>query len=78
MDLDDQTAGEYMAKWEQAFTKTDANGRAVTDENGNAVHYDHDDVMRLMNQINYLGANNATTAAAIANSVKNLILPWSQ
>lgn len=69
MDLDDQTAGEYMAKWEQAFAKTDANGRAVTDENGNAVHYDHDDVMRLMNQINYLGANNATTAAAIANSV---------
>lgn len=69
MDLDDQTAGEYMAKWEQAFTKTDANGRAVTDENGNAVHYDHDDVMRLMNQINYLGAKNATTAAAIANSV---------
>lgn len=69
MDLDDQTAGEYMAKWEQAFTKTDANGQAVTDENGNAVHYDHDDVMRLMNQINYLGANNATTAAAIANSV---------
>lgn len=69
MDLDDQTAGEYMAKWEQAFTKTDANGRAVTDENGNAVHYDHDDVMRLMNQINHLGANNATTAAAIANSV---------
>lgn len=69
MDLDDQTAGEYMAKWEQAFTKTDANGQAVTDENGNAVHYDHDDVMRLMNQINYLGATNATTAAAIANSV---------
>lgn len=69
MDLDDQTAGEYMAKWEQAFTKTDANGQAVTDENGNAVHYDHDDVMRLMNQINYLGANNATTAAAIASSV---------
>lgn len=69
MDLDDQTAGEYMAKWEQAFTKTDANGQAVTDENGNAVHYDHDDVMRLMNQINYLGASNATTAAAIANSV---------
>lgn len=69
MDLDDQTAGEYMAKWEQAFTKTDANGQAVTDENGNAVHYDHDDVMRLMNQINYLGENNATTAAAIANSV---------
>lgn len=69
MDLDDQTAGEYMAKWEQAFTKTDENGQTVTDENGNAVHYDHDDVMRLMNQINYLGANNATTAAAIASSV---------
>ena len=24
MDLEDQTAGEYMAKWEQAFTKKDA------------------------------------------------------
>ena len=61
MDLDDQTAGDYMAKWEVAFTKRDAEG--------NKVNYSHDDVMRLMNQINYLGANNATTAAEIASSV---------
>lgn len=61
MDLDDQTAGDYMAKWEVSFTKKD--------ENGNKVNYSHDDVMRLMNQINYLGANNATTAAEIASSV---------
>lgn len=61
MDLDDQTAGDYMAKWEVAFTKRDAEG-------GKA-NYSHDDVMRLMNQINYLGANNATTAAEIASSV---------
>lgn len=61
MDLDDQTAGDYMAKWEVAFTKRDAEG--------NKANYSHDDVMRLMNQINYLGANNATTAAEIASSV---------
>lgn len=61
MDLDDQTAGDYMAKWEASFTKRDADG--------NKVNYSHDDVMRLMNQINYLGANNATTAAEIAYSV---------
>lgn len=61
MDLDDQTAGDYMAKWEASFTKRDADG--------NKVNYSHDDVMRLMNQINYLGANNATTAAEIASSV---------
>lgn len=61
MDLDDQTAGDYMAKWEVAFTKRDAEG--------NKTNYSHDDVMRLMNQINYLGANNATTAAEIAYSV---------
>lgn len=61
MDLDDQTAGDYMAKWETSFTKRDADG--------NKVNYSHDDVMRLMNQINYLGANNATTAAEIASSV---------
>ena len=61
MDLDDQTAGDYMAKWEVAFTKKDAEG--------NKTNYSHDDVMRLMNQINYLGANNATTAAEIASSV---------
>lgn len=69
MDLDDQTAGDYMAKWEVAFTKRDKDGKVVRDKNGNAVHWDHDDVMRLMNQINYLGANNATTAAEIASSV---------
>lgn len=61
MDLDDQTAGDYMAKWEVAFTKRDAEG--------NKTNYSHDDVMRLMDQINYLGANNATTAAEIASSV---------
>ena len=61
MDLDDQTAGDYMAKWEASFTKRDVDG--------NKVNYSHDDVMRLMNQINYLGANNATTAAEIASSV---------
>lgn len=61
MDLDDKTAGDYMAKWEVAFTKRDSEG--------NKTNYSHDDVIRLMNQINYLGANNATTAAEIASSV---------
>ena len=51
MDLDDQTAGDYMAKWEEAFK------------------FNHKQVMELMDQINYLGANNATTAAEIAQSV---------
>lgn len=51
MDLEDQTAGDYMAKWEASFNFT------------------HEQVMRLMDQINYLGANNATTAAEIAQSV---------
>lgn len=51
MDLDDETAGQYMAKWEAAF------------------NYSHDEVMTLMDQINYLGAKNATTAAEIAQSV---------
>lgn len=51
MDLEDQTAGDYMAKWEASFNFT------------------HKQVMRLMDQINYLGANNATTAAEIAQSV---------
>lgn len=44
MDLEDDTAGNYMAKWEAAF------------------NFNHDQVMTLMDQINYLGANNATTA----------------
>ena len=51
MDLEDQTAGDYMAKWEASF------------------NFNHGQVMRLMDQINYLGANNATTAAEIAQSV---------
>ncbi len=51
MDLDDQTAADYMAKWEEAF------------------NFNHDQVMELMDQINYLGATNATTAAEIAQSV---------
>lgn len=51
MDLEDDTAGSYMAKWEAAF------------------NFNHDQVMTLMDQINYLGANNATTAAEIAQSV---------
>lgn len=51
MDLDDDTAGQYMAKWEKAF------------------NFNHDQVMQLMDQINYLGAHNATTAAEIAESV---------
>ena len=51
MDLEDDTAGNYMAKWEAAF------------------NFNHDQVMTLMDQINYLGANHATTAAEIAQSV---------
>lgn len=51
MDLEDQTAADYMAKWEEAF------------------NFNHDQVMELMDQINYLGATNATTAAEIAQSV---------
>ena len=51
MDIEDDTAGNYMAKWEAAF------------------NFNHDQVMTLMDKINYLGANNATTAAEIAQSV---------
>lgn len=51
MDIDDALAGNYIAKWEQAF------------------NMNHKEVMTLMDQINYLGANNATTAAEIAQSV---------
>ena len=63
MDLDDQTAGNYMAKWQVAFTKRDADG--------NTEQFSHDDVMELMDQINYLGAHNATTAGEIAQSVNS-------
>lgn len=51
MDLADDVAGQYMAKWEEAF------------------NFSHEQVMTLMDQINYLGAHNATTAAEIAESV---------
>ena len=51
MDLADDVAGQYMAKWEEAF------------------NFSHEGVMTLMDQINYLGAHNATTAAEIAESV---------
>lgn len=53
MDLDDDTAGQYMAKWEEAY------------------NFSHEQVMELMDQINYLGANYATTAAEIAQSVND-------
>lgn len=61
MDLDDKTAGNYMAKWQVAFTKKDADG--------NTTQFSHDDVMELMDQINYLAAHNATTAPEVAQSV---------
>lgn len=61
MDLDDQTAGNYMAKWQVAFTKKDADG--------NKTQFSHDDVMELMDQINYLAAHHATTAPEVAQSV---------
>lgn len=61
MDLDDQTAGNYMAKWQVAFTKKDADGSTT--------QFSHDDVMELMDQINYLAAHNATTAPEVAQSV---------
>lgn len=53
MGLDDQTAGNYVAKWEASF------------------NFDHKQVMTLLDQINYLGANNATTAGEIAQSVNS-------
>lgn len=53
MDLDDQTAGNYVAKWEASF------------------NFDHKQVMTLLDQINYLGAHNATTAGEIAQSVNS-------
>lgn len=65
MDLDDQTAGNYMAKWQVAFTKKDADG--------NTTQFNHDDVMELMDQINYLAAHNATTAPEVAQSVNQAV-----
>ena len=55
MDLDDQTAGNYVAKWEASF------------------NFDHKKVMTLLDQINYLGAHNATTAGEIAQSVNSAV-----
>lgn len=51
MDISADQAGDWAAKWEQAF---DIN---------------HDQVMVVADQINYLGANSATTAAEIAEVV---------
>ena len=48
MDISAEQAGDWAAKWEQAFKM------------------DHSKSMVLADQINYLGANSATTAAEIA------------
>lgn len=51
MDISADQAGDWAAKWEQAF------------------NINHDQVMEVSDQINYLGANSATTAAEIAEVV---------
>ncbi len=53
MDISAQQAGDWAAKWEQAFKM------------------DHGEIMVLADQINYLGANSATTAAEIAEAVNS-------
>lgn len=53
MDISAEQAGDWAAKWEQAFKM------------------DHSQVMVLSDQINYLGANSATTAAEIASAVNS-------
>ena len=53
MDIDAEQAGNWAAKWEEAFSMN------------------HDQVMELADQINYLGANNATTAAEIGTLVND-------
>lgn len=53
MDISAEQAGDWAAKWEQAFK------------------IDHNQVMVLSDQINYLGANSATTAAEIASAVNS-------
>lgn len=53
MDISAEQAGDWAAKWEQAFKM------------------DHDEIMVLADQINYLGANSATTAAEIASAVND-------
>jgi len=53
MDISAEQAGDWAAKWEQAFKM------------------DHGEIMVLADQINYLGANSATTAAEIATAVNS-------
>lgn len=53
MDISAEQAGDWAAKWEQAFKM------------------DHSEIMVLADQINYLGANSATTAAEIAAAVNS-------
>lgn len=53
MDIEADQAGNWAAKWEQAFKMS------------------HEEVMVLFDQINYLGANSATTAAEIAQAVNS-------
>lgn len=53
MDISADQAGDWGAKWEQAF------------------NMNHDQIMELADVINYLGANYATTAAEIAQSVND-------
>ena len=53
MDISAEQAGDWAAKWEQAFKM------------------DHGEIMVLADQINYLGANSATTAAEIAAAVNS-------
>lgn len=53
MDISADQAGDWGAKWEQAF------------------NMNHDQIMEVADVINYLGANYATTAAEIAQSVND-------
>lgn len=55
-DMTAEEVGNTITKWQNTFTKGDN-------------IFSHEDVMNLADQINYLGANNATTAAEIANVV---------
>lgn len=64
-DIDASLAGDYAAKWENIMLVRDE----VTGEWKNM---DHDAVMQLADQINYLGAHTATTAAEIAGVVNDV------
>ena len=61
MDVTADQAGSWAAKWETAFMKVDAAG--------NRVNFSHNDIMTLFDQINYLAANGAASAADIAEVV---------